>query len=377
MSSPEPIETGRVEALLQGSPPESTREAQIAGLMRELRGASEAPPALRERVRVLRPEPEARARWSPALKAALVVGALAAVAGIGALALHGRGGSSGDESTAAGGGVVRGEPVPLPGRVRPAQKGIPPVELSAADAARTPTVPGGRVRDYGVWMRLRVPDGGALSDSVESAMRATRQLGGYVANVDYGTRGSAGRAYLEVRVPVDRVQDAISRFSELGTLTGQQLSIQDRQADVDRLARRVASLRQAVARTEERLRSGNLSDAERVRLEDLLSRQRGLLKALTSRRASIVREAGYAKLALELQIGKAAKKHAAPGRIERSARSALHALATLGAAAVYLAILLSPLLVVGVLAFVLRNTRRRRLDERLLERPRPASDPTP
>jgi Domain of unknown function (DUF4349) len=376
MSSPEPIETRRVEALLRGSPPESTREAQLAGVMRELRGASEAPPELRERLRVLRPEP-ARSRWSPALKAALVVGVLVAVAGIGALALHGRGGSSGASSTAAGGGAVRGEPVPLPGRVRSAQKGTPPVELSAADAARTPTVPGGRIRDYGVWMRLRVPNSGALSDSVESAMRTTRQLGGYVADVDYGTRGSAGQAYLEVRVPVDRVQGAISRFAELGVLTGQQLLIQDRQADVDRLGHRIASLRQAVARTQEQLRSPNLSDAERARLENRLSRQRGLLKALTSRRASIVREAGYAKLALVLRIGTAAKKHAAPGRIERSARSALHALATVGAAAVYLAILLSPLLVIGVLAFLVRNTRRRRLDERLLERPRPASDPTP
>jgi hypothetical protein len=298
-----------------------------------------------------------------------------AVAGIGALALHSRGGSPAEKSTAAG-GAVRGEPVPLPSRVRAAEKGGS-VELSSADAARAPTVPGGRVRDYAVWMRLRVPDGGALSDSVESAMRTTRQLGGYVANVDYGTRGSAGQAYLEVRVPIDRVQDAISRFSELGVLTGQQLSIQDRQADVDRLGRRIASLRQAVARTEERLRSPNLSEVERARLENLLSRQRGLLKALTSRRASIVREAGYAKLAVELRIGKAVKKHAAPGRIERSARSGLHALATVGAAAVYLAIVLSPLLVLGVLAFLVRNTRRRRLDERLLERPRPASDPTP
>ena len=52
------------------------------------------------------------------------------------------------------------------------------------------------------------------------------ELGGYVTYVDYGTSGRKdGEAALAVRVPVGRVQAAVARFSQLGTILEQQTEV--------------------------------------------------------------------------------------------------------------------------------------------------------
>ena len=86
-------------------------------------------------------------------------------------------------------------------------------------------------------------DNRALSDASAEAIRVTRELGGFVVSSNVATDGRSGRADLVLRVPQRRVQDAIAQLSELGTITGQQVSVQDRQADLDRLAKRIDTLR--------------------------------------------------------------------------------------------------------------------------------------
>ena len=87
MRSPE-IEPARLERLLAGFAPETAQEAILQGLVRELRaGMSEAPLALRERVRALTmPEPRRR----PAVtrrRVAVVALAAVGIAAVGAFAL--------------------------------------------------------------------------------------------------------------------------------------------------------------------------------------------------------------------------------------------------------------------------------------------------
>ena len=62
----------------------------------------------------------------------------------------------------------------------------------------------------------------------------TRALGGYVRTVDYGEGRGEGTARLVVRVPIGRVQTAILRFSELGTILDQHVSVRDVQPGLDR-----------------------------------------------------------------------------------------------------------------------------------------------
>src|SRR5207247_4365504 len=96
-----------------------------------------------------------------------------------------------------------------------------------ANTFRAETVPrpaGGRAQLYGAELTLRVRD---LSAATKRALRLTRAFGGYVRTVDSGSGTQSGRAYLVVRIPVRRVQEAIVRFSSLGRIVDQHVSIQD------------------------------------------------------------------------------------------------------------------------------------------------------
>jgi hypothetical protein len=63
-------------------------------------------------------------------------------------------------------------------------------------------------------------------------------------------------------------------------------------------------------------------------------------------------------------------------RVEGAARDALDFLSRAGSVALFLAIVLSPLLLLAVLLWLALRSRTRRIEERLLERPRPAA-PSP
>lgn len=391
MNSPDLIPADRLEQILAGAAPEGARERHVAGLARELRAdAPAAPETVRTRVRESAarvPTPtSAVSRFRPALAlAAALMLALVAAAGISSLA--DRGDSGGGESAVSAAAqqdpeVARREPAR--GRALPtvATKDTPPPAewrravlrggATSSNSAGAFAAPG-RVRDVEASLRLRVRDAERLSDVASDAMRITRSLGGFVAYVDVDTAGNDGRATLTLRVPVGRVQDAIVRLSDLGTITGQHVSVTDRQVEVDQLARRVETLRLAVARTRRALARTAPGSYERERLQLLLERQRGLLNRLTRRRGRIVREASFARIDLSVVTGKAPKgATGSAGRFERAARDGLHVLSAAAAAALFLAILLSPLLIAAALAGIALRARRRRIEERLLERLAPA-----
>jgi hypothetical protein len=209
-------------------------------------------------------------------------------------------------------------------------------------------------------------------------MAITRELGGWVAGSDVDSSGREGEAELQLRVPVGRVEDAVVRLSELGTVTGQRMETVDLQAGIDRRDRRIEELDRFIRIGELRLESGTLDAEERLLLQIRLERQRAaradLLRANTRDR----REAATSELTLllhtrEAPTGDERDEDGAAG----TARDALRLLGDIGVVALFLAIVLSPAVLVVVLLWLALRSRSRRIETRLLDRPEPAGPRSP
>jgi hypothetical protein len=381
MHSPDAIAADRLDRLLAGAVPESEREARMQGLLREVRVA--VPPAsqrLRERVRALEEVPPRRplVTWS---RAAFV--AASAVAGVVAAALvvggASRPGETAEREAAAGvtvasptiAGPTVQEPGPTPA---PSERGQVLDKASSQPAFRAAGALAGRAHDVKMGIEIRVADADRLSEAANEAMVATRELGGHVAASRIGTQGGEGRAELELLVPVGRVEDAVFRLSELGTITGQQVAIEDLQVEIDSRSRRIDSLRRGIRMNELRLASGTLDAEERLGVQLELERQRGLLHQLRREARALRREAATAELSLALHTRAAvAEREKEEGGIGGAAGDALDFLGAAGSIALFVAIVLSPLLALAVLIWLALRARSRRLEARLLERAQPAS----
>jgi ribosomal protein L29 len=358
MRSPDATDVERIEGLLRGMPPETEREAHLEGMIRELRSVSpRASHEARERVRTLR-EPEVRRSlgWRPAL---VLVPVALAFAGA---AFLGRGDDTPDQGAAfsrESAGALEAQPAP---------------QAKDADAFAGPLAPtlsqAARAQEWDVSLELAVRDNRSLSDASAEAIRTTRSLGGFVVSSNVATQGSGGRADLVLRIPQRRVQDAIAQFSELGTITGQQVTVQDRQADLDRLAKRIDTLRIQLAAVRAQLAQGGLSEVDRLRLELRRQRLQGELNQQTRQRTGIASEVALAEFSLTLQTKRAAAV-AGESRIDDAIGNAVEVLSVAAAVGLFLLIVLAPLAVIAALLLVGRRSLRRREEERLLDQPRP------
>jgi hypothetical protein len=227
----------------------------------------------------------------------------------------------------------------------------------------------GRLQHYDVSLSLRVRDQDALSKATNEAMQLARGFGGFVAGVEYSSaENTRGDALLTLRMPIGKIDQAIARFSKLGKIRAQHVSIQDLQATVNAQNQAILDTRKSIASLQEKL-GGSLPAARRVELQHQLAAQEGRLKALLAGRGQTVREGRLATVSLAFTT---AKKHAVgahhPGRIGHAAHDAWTLLAKVGAGAVYLVILLGPLVVIGFALFVIGRALRRRGESRLLAR---------
>jgi ribosomal protein L29 len=359
MRSPDATDVERIEGLLRGMPPETEREAHLEGVIRELRTASpRASRELREQVRTLRePEPRRSLGWRPLL---VVVPVALAFAGA---ALLGRGDDNSDQGVA----LSRERAAAL--EAQPA-----PQAEDAGDAFAGPLAPTlsetARAQEWDVSLALAVRDNRSLSDASAEAISTTRSLGGFVVSSNVTTQGSGGRADLVLRIPQRRVQDAIAQFSELGTITGQQVTVQDRQADLDRLANRIDTLRIQLAEVRAQLAHGGLSEVDRLRLELRKQRLQGELNQQTRQRSGIANEVALSEFSLTLETRRAAAS-AGDSRIDSAVGDAVEVLSVAAAVGLFLLIVLAPLAVIAALFFLARRSLRRREEERLLDQPRP------
>ncbi len=355
--------------------------------------APEAPPEVRERIRTLTAEKLSEHDAPPrrpftnrfsrlgAVAAAVLVLAVA----IPALASFTGDGKVRSKSADAGGGgealTPAGQPAHPPPPAARASGGEsflaprPPAldsggtELAPSPSKAAPIPSTKRAQDYSARIKLHVTDHDELSQAVQSAIRSTRELGGYVTYVDYGTSGRKdGGAELSVRVPVGRVQTAIARFSELGTILEQQTEIRDLQARIDGITRDIQRRRDRIARLEAQLKDPTLSDAGRNRLEArLVQAKRGLAKA-TGGRAGVIRQSRYAKLDLAFTTEKRSEAAPPPSDLRQLLDDAVGVLAMELAVVLYVLIAGAPFIALALLAFFGARAFRRGADGRVLER---------
>jgi Domain of unknown function (DUF4349) len=397
---PDLIAPERVEELLGGALPEGEREARLQGLVREVRAeAPAAPEALRERVLTRAATPPRRRvlrgngllvgrlpRRRLVLSIALPLVALAMIGS--ALVLRGGSASRGDESDAPAAADMAEAATEEGAQVAPSQttpaadfelesKGDSPGRTLAGAGGDSALVPRGRAVDVDLWMELRLGDADELSAAAREAMKITRELGGWVAGSDVDTNGREGTAELELRVPVGRVEDAVVELADLGTVTGQRVETEDLQAGIDSRTRRIERLERSIRVLELRLESGTLEPEEELRVRLELERRRN--EAADLRRANLGdrREAATSELTLLLHTREAeARQDEDEGGAAGAAGDALELLGKAGAVALYLAIVLSPILLLLVLLWLALRTRSRRVETQLLDRSDPAAPPS-
>jgi len=331
-------------------------------LAAQIRGARpRAGEQLRERVRETAArglpvaEPRRRLRLAPILVFAAL--ALAAV-GLGlALRSDGVGGSGSREQSAAG---TTSGPFRAGGQAADSAT-APSTALEAQKAPATLPPSASRLQLYRAEMTIRVGSVRELNAATRRAIRITRSLGGFVVSADLRTPEQGdGTSRLVVRVPTTKAQAAFERFAGLGTLVAQRVRLDDLQAGVNRRNEQIDELQAQIAGLEKRAAAGeDVDDALRA-LRAELRRQQDAVEAAT-------RRGRLATFALSLTTADAAAVPEPDGEIEHAVREAWGLLDDLVAGAVYALIVGGPIVVLGILLWLLERRRRRRSDDRLLD----------
>ncbi|MGZ8694730.1 MAG: DUF4349 domain-containing protein [Gaiellaceae bacterium] len=352
----------------------------LDALALELRATAPAAPArLRTRVDAIAARtPPAPASWRAWFqpRRALLVAAPTAVAAMLAVAIaHGLSSSPTHSDASQSAARNQLEVFSTDRRViAPAQSGVgAPIPRASgttaakADrAANTPPPSKVRAQEYRAMLTVRLGSVDGMSDAMKNAIRATRAWGGYVVAANYNVPGANGDARLIVRIPVQHVQAAIQRFSDLGTLAAQDVSIRDVQATLDSYTRQLLATRERIAKLRVKLAHAE-TDAQRASLELQIARAQRAAAQLRAEQVALKRQASFANVTLTLTTRDAAA--ATPhkeGRIERTLRDAVSILALELVFALYGLIVVAPVALLAALAFLAARAGRRRADERLL-----------
>ena len=320
-------------------------------LIRELRASRPSAPAeLRARVRAVASERPIRSPWA-SWRFPLRRGMLVAVPAAAALAV----------ASAGVLGIARSdspEPVSRAALEKSTLQAPPEYDTSTAGS-------GQRAQRVSATLTVEVKDANAVSHAAQSALDLTRSLGGYVVASSVAT-GDEGSASITVRVPVDKVQDAITGLSDLGRLVSQQVTIDDLQQNLDELTRREASTRTQISRIRARLESETLDPQTEAVLRSRLQTLRADLVSIRGELAATNAEARMSTIQLSVVTPGATGAVAPASRIDRMIDQALNVLAWEGVVALGLLIVLAPFALVGLAAWLGRRVYRRHEEERLL-----------
>jgi hypothetical protein len=208
-----------------------------------------------------------------------------------------------------------------------------------------------------------------LSARTNEASQIVGSFGGYAQSVRYeNSRSGYGEAVLALRVPVQKAQAAIAKLSTLGRLVSQQVSTQDLQTQLSHENSGIGSLRRAITVYEQALASATLSATERVNIQIRLNNARHALAQLRHARTGTLQSGATADISLLLTTRNGAivvHHHHKTGRLGRLLGSAAGFLGLEGIIVLYALVVLSPIILLGALAWWIVRERRRR-EERLL-----------
>jgi len=220
----------------------------------------------------------------------------------------------------------------------------------------TPAPPAGRVVNYDAFLSLRVPTSNEISNAVKRALHVAASLGGYPTSVHAETKAKRGTADLTLKIPRQHVQEAVTRLSALGTITAEQVDLQDLQAGINATNREIARLQKQLA-------------ALRAEPQTPLTERK--IAALTARIASLQRgtadtrrTAHYATVNLHLATPSTAAHATHHGPLHGLGV----ALRWIGIAAVYVLALGLPALLLVAVGWLAVRTIRRRRENALLSR---------
>jgi hypothetical protein len=338
-------------------------------LIHELRVSRPSAPAeLRARVREIATEQPVRARWA-SWRFPVRRGMLVAIPAAAALAF----------ASAGVIGLARSDVAPQTYRQGALDKATPESAPQSApltgsgSLATTPSRTQGsaldqstdRAQRVNATLTVEVSDSDAVSRAAQDALDLTRSLGGYVVSSSVST-GEEGSASLTVRVPVTRVQEAITGLSGLGRIVSQQVTIDDLQQTLDQLEKREATVRSRIARIRARLESETLDPQTEAVLRARVQTLRSELTELRTGISSTEAEARMSTIQLTVVTPGAYGAVAPPSRIDRTIDEALNVLAWEGVVALGLLIVLAPFAFVAFAAWLGRRLFRRREEERLL-----------
>src|SRR6476469_6128870 len=201
-------------------------------LVAELRAAHvEAPHEVRERVRLVAagaPAPPRRVTWRRAL--VVVVPVAAALAATIVFTRPAK-----QQQT-----VLEAN---KPARIQPSA-GAATDKAAKAFAVPSPT---NRVQKYEATLSLRVEHARDVSDGVKRALRIATSFGGYSSSVHAETHGSRAVADLTLRIPRTRIQEAVAKLAQLGTITDENVSTVDQTALLNNTDREIARLQKQLA----------------------------------------------------------------------------------------------------------------------------------
>lgn len=335
----------------------SANEMTVETLLRA--HAPVAPDSLRERVLALEPGQ----RRSPARRFTLVAVGAAAIAAVGVALVHGFV-SSGKQPVAQPltSSVGTGGWETLQPQTKRAAVPAPSHTFDQAASAKAQVVTGsaGRLQHTDASLELSVANDNDLATATNRATHVATSLGGYAQSVHYASQGSA---VLDLRIPAENVQTAISRLSALGTLVSQQISTTDLQQRLKTESAQVAQLRRRIAALQTALKDSSLPDAQRVLLQIKLAESKRALAQRLHARQGTVTAGTMAHIAL--QIGTKKSIVAPPhkrGRVGRMLHSAVGFLALEGIVVLFALIVASP---IALVAFLIWFWRRRSVDRLL------------
>ena len=314
-------------------------------LVAELRAAHvEAPPEVRERVRLVAagaPAPPRRITWRRAL--VVVVPVAAAIAAT----------------------IVFTRPAKqqqavlelnTPTAIDRAAAGTQAHGAAAAPKAFAVPSAKNRVQDYDATLSLRVERASDVSRGVKRALQIATSFGGYSASVHAETHGSNAVANLRLKIPRNHVQQAMAQLSQLGTITDENVSTVDKTAGLNATDRKIARLQKQLAT----LRTNTQSPENDQRI---LAVERQIVR-LQRNEATTRLNAHYATVDLHLEtpVVTVVTKHG---------HGPLHGLGVafkwIGVGAVYAIALGGPFAVLLVLLWLGVRVVRRRRENALLE----------
>lgn len=330
-----------------------------------------APPGLRERVRSIASQQDAQRTALPLerirvprlrfavvpVAAALVLVSSAVVFGLVRSGSHEATGTEIKETPAAGSGA----------EAAPSTATAPPLRGTHVPGAADQSLsiaPDQRAQRVAATLTVEVPDSNAVSKASQDALDLTRSLGGHIVSASVAT-GDEGAASLTVRVPVDKVQEAIVGLSALGKITSQKVTVDDLQEGLDRLERRAASVRNQIVRITARLESEDLVTETRSLLEARRQALRSELRQLRQGVASTKDEASMATIQLSIVTPGASGVVPVPSRFDRTIHESLNILLWEAVVALAALVVVAPF-ALALLAVWLGRRLYRRQEEQLL-----------